>query len=78
MKPSLNDLEAGIVDKIIAMAWSDRVSFDRIKKETGFCEADVIRLMRRELKPASFRLWRARVTGRITKHRKRFKLRDQG
>ena len=77
MKPSLNDLEAGIVDKIIAMAWSDRVSFDRIKKETGFCEADVIRLMRRELKPSSFKLWRARVTGRITKHRKRFKLRDQ-
>ena len=49
------------MDKIIAMAWSDRVSFDRIKKETGFCEADVIRLMRRELKPSSFKLWRARV-----------------
>ena len=26
--------------------------------------------MRRELKPSSFRLWRKRVSGRITKHRR--------
>ena len=33
-------------------------------------EKQVIDLMARELKPSSFRLWRKRVGGRITKHRK--------
>jgi uncharacterized protein (TIGR03643 family) len=26
--------------------------------------------MRREMKPSSFRMWRKRVSGRVTKHRK--------
>ena len=75
MKAIIKKMDARLVDRIIAMAWSDRVSFDQIKKETGLCEADVIRLMRRELKSSSFKLWRARVSGRITKHRKRFERR---
>ena len=54
------------------MAWEDRTTFDQIKERSGFSEADVIKLMRRELKPCSFRLWRKRVSGRITKHRKLF------
>lgn len=33
----------------------------------------MIRLMRRELKPRSFRLWRKRVSGRVTKHRRLLK-----
>ena len=36
----------------------------------GLSEKNVIKLMRSALKPASFRLWRARVTGRNTKHLK--------
>ena len=60
-------------DALIRMAWHDRTSFDEIRERTGFSEALVIEHMRRSLKPASFRLWRKRVTGRITKHRKRFK-----
>jgi uncharacterized protein (TIGR03643 family) len=60
-------------DHIIRMAWHDRTSFDRIEEQTGFNEAAVIRIMRRELKPRSFRLWRERVSGRVTKHRKLFK-----
>jgi uncharacterized protein (TIGR03643 family) len=59
-------------DKIIRMAWEDRTTFDEIEKRTGLNEAGVIRLMRKELKPSSFRMWRKRVSGRITKHRKRF------
>jgi uncharacterized protein (TIGR03643 family) len=54
---------------IIRMAWEDRTTFDEIREKTGLCEADVIRTMRRALKPSSFRLWRQRVTGRVTKHR---------
>ena len=54
---------------IIALAWSDDVSFDAITDQTGLSETDVIVLMRRKLKPASFRLWRRRVSGRRSKHR---------
>jgi len=32
-------------------------------------EKEVIKVMRRSLKPSSFRLWRKRVSGRKTKHR---------
>ena len=56
--------------QLIRMAGEDRTTFDDIKEKTGFSEADVIVLMRRELKPSSFRLWRKRVSGRITKHQK--------
>ena len=59
-------------NRIIEMAWEDRTSFDQIKERTGLSESEVIKLMRRELKPGSFRLWRKRVSGRITKHRKLF------
>jgi len=59
-------------NQIIRMAWEDRCTFDEIKEKTGFAEADVIKLMRKEIKPSSFRMWRKRVTGRVTKHRKLF------
>jgi uncharacterized protein (TIGR03643 family) len=57
------------LSRIIEMAWEDRTPFEAIVELYGLPEKDVIRLMRRELKPASFRLWRKRVTGRSTKHR---------
>ncbi|MEO0438732.1 MAG: TIGR03643 family protein [Pseudomonadota bacterium] len=62
----------GTEDWVIWAAWADRVTFDEIQERTGLTEKDVIKIMRRKLKPSSFRLWRKRVTGRSTKHRKRF------
>jgi len=59
-------------DKIIRMAWEDRTTFEEIEKKTGINEAQVIKLMRKEMKPSSFRMWRKRVSGRVTKHGKRF------
>ena len=59
---------------IIGMAWQDTISFDEIKKKTGFAEKDVIQIMRKTLKKNSYILWRKRVRGRITKHRKLMKL----
>jgi uncharacterized protein (TIGR03643 family) len=56
--------------EVIALAWADDVSFDEIKQRLGLSEADVILVMRRNLKPSSFRLWRERVSGRHTKHLK--------
>lgn len=56
------------VSRIIEMAWEDRTPFEAIEACYGLQEKDVISLMRRELKPGSFRLWRKRVSGRSTKH----------
>lgn len=52
------------------MAWEDRTPFEAIAQQFALSEQEVIRLMRSSLNPASFRLWRARVSGRKTKHGK--------
>ena len=61
-------------DWVIWAAWADRITFEEIKKKTGKTETDVIKIMRRSLKPSSFRLWRKRVHKTSIKHRKKFKL----
>ena len=61
------------IDEVIGMAWSDKVSFEEIKKKTGLNEKEVISVMRKNLKKRSFILWRKRVRGRLSKHRKRTK-----
>ena len=50
------------------MAWEDRTAFDSIETRFGLTNGQVIDLMRRELKPSSFRMWRERTAGRKTKH----------
>ena len=62
-------LSAGDISLVIQLAWEDRTSFETIMERVGVTEAEVIRLMRSELKPSSFNLWRQRVKGRVTKHR---------
>ena len=59
-------------DWVIWAAWADRITFEDIKKKTGKTESDVIKIMRRSLKPSSFRLWRKRVNSQSIKHRKKF------
>ena len=56
------------IDRVIEMAWEDRTTFEAIEFQFGLSEADVIALMRSELKSGSFRAWRKRVSGRRTKH----------
>ena len=58
---------------LIGMAWADRISFEEIKKKTGLNEKEVVKIMRTNLKRKSYLLWRKRVRGRVTKHRKLFK-----
>tara|TARA_B100000029_G_scaffold140324_2_gene135493 strand:- start:471 stop:677 length:207 start_codon:yes stop_codon:yes gene_type:complete len=58
---------------VIGMAWADKISFEEIKKKTGLTEKEVIKIMRINLKRKSYLLWRKRVRGRVTKHRKLFK-----
>lgn len=70
--------------RIIEMAWEDRTPFEAIELQFGLKENDVREIMRREMKPSSFKMWRKRVSGRKTKHLlkrlktvKRFKSKNQ-
>ena len=62
------DLSQENLDRIVEMAWEDRTPFDAILVQFGVPEADVIKIMRLEMKPSSWRMWRERVQGRATKH----------
>ena len=64
----LTDVET---DRIVEMAWEDRTTFEAINIQFGLSEQQVIELMRKEMKPSSFRMWRKRVQGRVTKHASR-------
>ena len=59
-------------DWVVWAAWADRITFEEIENKTGYKESDVIKIMRRSLKPSSFRLWRKRVNQKSIKHRKKF------
>lgn len=72
-----NLLSEPFIDRIIRMAWADEISFDKIKKDMGVNESEVIKIMRSNLKAGSFRLWRKRVTGRTSKHERRAMLLKQ-
>ena len=66
----LPNLSPADVSEVIALAWADDVSFDEIEQRLGLSEPAVIHLMRSNLKAGSFRVWRARVSGRKSKHLK--------
>ncbi|MBW3524831.1 TIGR03643 family protein [Chryseobacterium sp. NKUCC03_KSP] len=53
-------------DRIIEMSWEDRTPFEAIEFQFGITESEVIKVMRRELKPSSFRLWRKRVNSGVS------------
>ena len=55
--------------RIIEMAWEDRTTFDSIEDQFGLSESEVIKIMRKNMKRSSFKMWRKRVSGRKTKHR---------
>ena len=67
-EPNLNSPEW-----VIWAAWADRITFEEIKEKTGKSENEVIKIMRRFLKPNSFKLWRKRAKNKSLKHRKKFK-----
>ena len=65
------------IDNIIKLAWCDKTSFEKIKRIHGVTESEVIKIMRTNLKPRSFKLWRTRVTGRTRKHEKKRNLSEK-
>ena len=66
--PKKPDLSPAQLDRVIQMAWEDRTTFDAIREQFGLQPGEVIKLMRANLKPGSFKLWRKRTAGRDTKH----------
>lgn len=56
------------IDRVIQMAWEDRTPFDAIRTQFGLTEAEVISLMKAEMRLQNWKKWRARVQGRATKH----------
>lgn len=69
-------IEGRDLDRIIEMAWEDRTPFEAISIQFQLSEAEVIKLMRRELKPSSFRMWRKRVNSGVSQ--KHLKKRNNG
>lgn len=63
MKLSLSDQE---IDRIVEMAWEDRTPFSAIETQFGTPEAEVIKIMRQQLKSSSFKLWRKRVNSGVS------------
>jgi uncharacterized protein (TIGR03643 family) len=61
-------LTEGDIARVVEMAWEDRTSFEAIEAQFGLNESAVIDLMRAQMKPSSFRMWRKRMAGRATKH----------
>jgi len=66
----MESLSKETISRIIEMAWEDRTPFEAIEFQFRLSEEDVIQLMRKEMKKSSFKMWRKRVSGRHTKHRK--------
>jgi len=65
LKESLSEAERS---RLIEMAWEDRTPFEMIRLQYGLTEASVIDFMRSNMKKSSFRMWRKRMNGRLTKH----------
>ncbi len=45
------------IDRIIEMPWEDHTPYEATRHQFSVSEAEVILLMRKELKPSGFRKW---------------------
>ncbi len=72
MGSTKNSFSDRAIDRIIEMAWEDRTPFEAINYQFKIKEQEVITLMRRNLKPSSFKRWRKRVNSKVSlKHLKK-------
>jgi uncharacterized protein (TIGR03643 family) len=70
--------------RIIEMAWEDSTPFEAIEFQFGLKENGVREIMKSQMKPSGFNMWRKRVSGTKIKHLslhskdvKRFKSKNQ-
>jgi uncharacterized protein (TIGR03643 family) len=64
----LSRLPDADISRIIEMAWEDRTAFEAIQSQFGLNESAVVALMRLQMTSSSFKMWRKRMAGRVTKH----------
>ena len=62
----VNSLDINQIERIIEMAWEDRTPFEAIKYQFGISEAEIISLMRNNLRNNSFKMWRKRVNSGVS------------
>jgi uncharacterized protein (TIGR03643 family) len=62
----MKELKEVEIDRIIEMAWEDRTPFSAIEFQFNTSEAEVIRIMRGNLKRSSFNRWRKRVNSGVS------------
>ena len=67
-KATHKQLSDADISRVIEMAWEDRTPFEAIATQFGLAEQEVIKVMRANISAGAFKRWRARVTGRKTKH----------
>lgn len=63
----------GNIHEVIALAWCDKTSFEMIKQQTNLTGDQVKKLMQKNLKLSSYKVWRQRVTNNKRKHNTRNK-----
>jgi len=68
VKAVLQELAEADISRIVEMAWEDRTAFEAIEAQFGLNEPSVVCLMRLHMTASSFRMWRKRMAGRVTKH----------
>ena len=49
------------IRSVIAIAWDDRPPFNAVLNRHGLTPGQVVQLLKRELTPNAFKLWRART-----------------
>lgn len=65
------DFEEYDDNRLIEMAWQDRMPFDIIYLQYGLTENQVKNKMRKLISKKAYDRWRKRVHGRVTKHVKK-------
>jgi len=55
-------------NRLIEMAWQDRVPFEMIYLQYGLTENHIKNKMRKLITKKAYDRWRKRVQGRVTKH----------
>jgi uncharacterized protein (TIGR03643 family) len=55
------------------MGWEDRTSFDAIQSQFGLTPNEFVKVMRSQLTPSGFKLWRKRISekGHLKNEKKR-------
>jgi uncharacterized protein (TIGR03643 family) len=54
-------LSADEIRQVIDLAWNDRPPFNAVLMRHGLSPGQVVQLLKRELTPNAFKIWRART-----------------